>query len=116
MCQASRVLMEPIAKVTLNIPDDIVGNVNRELLQRRNEIQAIEQVGDLTTITTKAPVAAMFGFASSIRSASGGRVLWASENVGFQRVPPEMLTNVVAEIRTRKGLKPEPYDEAYYAA
>jgi len=116
MCQAGRVLMEPIAKVTLNIPDDIVGNVNRELLQRRNEIQAIEQVGDLTTITTKAPVAAMFGFASSIRSASGGRVLWASENVGFQRVPPEMLTNVVAEIRTRKGLKPEPYDEAYYAA
>jgi elongation factor 2 len=116
MCQAGRVLMEPIAKVILNIPDDIVGNVNRELLQRRNEIQSIEQVGDLTTITTKAPVAAMFGFASSIRSASGGRVLWASENTGFQRVPPEMLTNVVAEIRTRKGLKPEPYDEAYYAA
>jgi elongation factor 2 len=116
MCQAGRVLLEPIAKVTLNVPDDIVGNVNRELLQRRNEIQAIEQVGDLTTITTKAPVAAMFGFASSIRSASGGRVLWASENVGFQRVPPELIGQVVAEIRTRKGLKPEPYDEAYYAA
>ena len=116
MCQAGRVLLEPIAKITLNVPDDIVGNVNRELLQRRNEIKAIEQVGDLTTITTKAPVAAMFGFASSIRSASGGRVLWASENTGFQRVPPELLNQVVAEIRTRKGLKPEPYDEAYYAA
>ncbi|MGQ9582656.1 MAG: elongation factor EF-2 [Thermoplasmatota archaeon] len=116
MCQAGRVLLEPMVKVTLNVPDDIVGNVNRELLQRRNEIQSIEQVGDLTTITTRAPVAAMFGFASSIRSASGGRVLWGSENVGYQRVPPEMSASVVAEVRTRKGLKPEPYDEAYYAA
>jgi elongation factor 2 len=116
MCQAGRVILEPMSKVTLNVPDDIVGNVNRELLQRRNEIQAIEQVGDLTTIITKAPVAAMFGFASSIRSASGGRVLWASENTGFQRVPPELINTVVSEIRTRKGLKPEPYDEAYYAA
>jgi len=116
MCQANRVILEPIQKVTLNVPDDIVGNVNRELLQRRNEIQAIEQVGDLTTIITKAPVAAMFGFASSVRSASGGRVLWASENIGFRNIPPEMKMQVVAEIRTRRGLKPEPYDEAYYAS
>ena len=116
MCQANRVILEPIQKVTLNVPDDIVGNVNRELLQRRNEIQAIEQVGDLTTIITKAPVAAMFGFASSVRSASGGRVLWASENIGFRMIPSDMKTQVVAEIRTRKGLKPEPYDEAYYAS
>ncbi|MEM2977113.1 MAG: formate--tetrahydrofolate ligase, partial [Thermoplasmata archaeon] len=116
MCQAGRILLEPIVKVTLNVPDDIVGNVNRELLQRRNEIQSIEQVGDLTTIITKAPVAAMFGFASSIRSASGGRVLWGSENIGYQRVPPELSPSVIAEVRTRKGLKPEPYDESYYAA
>jgi elongation factor 2 len=43
-------------------------------------------------------------------------VLWNSENHGYQRVPPELQKDVVAKIRERKGLKPEPYDEAYYAS
>ncbi|MEM3342048.1 MAG: elongation factor EF-2, partial [Thermoplasmata archaeon] len=116
MVLGGRVLLEPIQKVTLNVPDDLVGNVNRELLQRRNEIVSIERVGDMTTITTKAPVAAMFGFASSIRSACGGRVLWATENIGFEEVPRDLVDKTVAEIRTRKGLKPEPYDLKYYSA
>lgn len=116
MCQAGRALLEPMQKVTINTPDDVVGSVNREMLQRRNEIQNITQVGDYTTITTRAPVAAMFGFASAIRSATAGRVLWSTESSGFAIVPRELSVKTVAEVRTRKGLKPEPYDEAYYAA
>jgi elongation factor 2 len=57
----------------------------------------------------------MFGFASAIRSATGGKVLWSSENEGYQRVPTELQRDVVAKIRERKGLKPEPYDANYYA-
>ncbi|EQD56647.1 translation elongation factor aEF-2 [mine drainage metagenome] len=58
----------------------------------------------------------MFGFASAIRGATGGKVLWSSENSGYERVPPELQPQVVAKIRERKGLKPEPYDANYYAA
>jgi elongation factor 2 len=57
----------------------------------------------------------MFGFASDVRSATQGRALWSTENSGFQQVPAELQKKVVAEIRTRKGLNPEPYDERYYA-
>jgi elongation factor 2 len=57
----------------------------------------------------------MFGFASDLRSATAGKVLWSTETFGFERLPGELQTTVVAEVRTRRGLKPEPYDAAYYA-
>ncbi|EQD77160.1 translation elongation factor aEF-2, partial [mine drainage metagenome] len=67
-------------------------------------------------IISKIPVAGMFGFASAIRSATGGKVLWNSENEGYQRVPYELQADIVAKIRLRKGLKAEPYDENYYSS
>jgi elongation factor 2 len=57
----------------------------------------------------------MFGFAASIRSATSGRALWSTENAGFEPMPREVQEKVVSKIRERKGLKPEPYDAAYYS-
>ena len=116
MCQGNRVLLEPIQKVYVNVPTELVGSVTRELQQRRGLIVDMEQEEYQTIIHAKAPVAEMFGFASAIRSATGGRVLWSTENAGYERVPRELQPQIVRQIRERKGLKPEPYDEAYYAS
>ena len=116
MCQGNRILLEPIQKVYVNIPTELVGAVTRELQQRRGVIINMEQEEYQTIIHAKAPVAEMFGFASAIRSATGGRVLWSTENAGYERVPRELQPQVVRQIRERKGLKPEPYDESYYAS
>lgn len=115
ICQADRVLLEPIQHVFINVPTEEVGNVTRELQQRRGVILSIEQEDYQTSIVAKAPVAELFGFASAIRSATSGRVLWSTENAGYERVPRELQPEVVRKIRERKGLKPEPYDENYYA-
>jgi len=115
MCQAERILLEPIQKVFVNVPQDLMGNAIRDLQQRRGVIDDMKQEGDATVIHARAPVAEMFGFAASIRSATSGRALWSTENAGFERVPKDLQPEVVSEIRTRKGLKPEPYDTAYYA-
>ncbi len=116
MCQGKRVLMEPVQKVFINVPQSIMGSVTNEIQQRRGVVEEMNMEGDDILIIAKVPVAGMFGFASAIRGATGGKVLWSSENAGYQRVPPEIQKEVVAKIRTRKGLKPEPYDEAYYAS
>ena len=116
MCQAERILLEPIQNVFLNVPTEEVGNVTRELQQRRGVILSIEQEEYQTTIVAKAPVAELFGFASAIRSATSGRVLWSTENAGYERVPRELQDQVVRKIRERKGLKPEPYGEDYYSS
>jgi elongation factor 2 len=115
MCQAGRVLYEPIQKVFINVPEDQMGNAIREMQQRRGLIEDMRQEGDITTVQGKCPVGEMFGFAASIRSATSGRALWSTENSGFETMPRDVQEKVVSQIRERKGLKPEPYDAAYYA-
>ena len=115
MCLGDRVLLEPIQKVFINVPQDYMGDAVRELQSRRGVIEDIKQEEENAVVVAKAPVAEMFGFASAIRSVTQGRALWSTENAGFVQVPTELQAKVVAEIRTRKGLKPEPYDAAYYS-
>jgi elongation factor 2 len=116
MCQAGRVLYEPIQNVFINVPEDMMGNAIREIQQRRGIIEDMKQEGDMTTVQGKCPVAEMFGFAASIRSATSGRALWSTENSGFEEMPREVVDKTVPKIRERKGLKPEPYDASYYSA
>ena len=115
MCQGGRVLLEPKQNVFINVPQDMMGSATREMQQRRGVIEDMRQDGELSVIQSKVPVAEMFGFASSIRSATTGKALWSTENAGFEKLPRELQGEVVKAIRTRKGLKPEPYDEAYYS-
>ncbi|MCL4323942.1 MAG: elongation factor EF-2 [Candidatus Thermoplasmatota archaeon] len=115
MCLAGRTLLEPLSKVTVNVPQEVLSGATRELQRRRGEILDMTQVGDLNTVIAKVPVAELFGFASDLRSATAGKVLWSTENMGVARIPGDLQTQVVSEVRQRRGLKPEPYDAAYYA-
>jgi elongation factor 2 len=111
---ADFMLLEPIQKVFINTPQEVMGNVSRELNQRRAVIIDMKTERDMVNIEAKAPVAEMFGFASAIRSATGGRVLWSTENIGFEPLPRELQDKITRQIRERKGLKPEPYPPEYY--
>ena len=115
MCQAGRILYEPVQKVFINVPQDLMGDAIREIQQRRGIIEDMKQEGDMATVQGKCPVGEMFGFAASIRSATSGRALWSTENAGFEPMPREVQEKIVPQIRGRKGLKPEPYDATYYA-
>jgi elongation factor 2 len=115
MCLGGRVLLEPLQKVTVNVPQEVLSGATRELQRRRGEILDMTNVGDLQTIVAKVPVAELFGFASDIRSATAGKVLWSTESLGFEILPTELQSKVVGEVRQRRGLKPEPYDAAYYS-
>src|SRR5438876_624938 len=116
MVLAGRILLEPIQKVFINVPQDFMGSAIGEIQSRRGVIEDISQEGEITVIHAKAPVSEMFGFASAVRSATQGRALWSTENAGFESVPSNLQGEVVRAIRTRKGLPPDPYDAADYAA
>ena len=107
-------ILEPMQKVFINTPQELMGDASKELNQRRSEVKDMKTEGDSVIIEAKAPVAEMFGFASAIRSATGGRVLWNTENTGFEPLPRQLQDDVVKQIRERKGLKPEPYPASYY--
>ncbi|MEK6985977.1 MAG: elongation factor EF-2 [Candidatus Thermoplasmatota archaeon] len=115
MTIAGTVLIEPMQKAVVTVPDTVMGGATGEFQRRRGLILDMSQEGDSTTIEAKVPVAEMMGFAGAIRSATGGRVLWSTENIGFENLPPELQEKVTKTIRERKGLKPEPYPASYYA-
>lgn len=114
MTTAGTILLEPMQKVYVSIPQELMGNVSRELQQRRATVADITAEKDMTIIHGKAPVAEMFGFATAIRSATGGRVLWNTENIGFESLPKQLQEKITRQIRERKGLKPEPWTAEHY--
>jgi len=116
MCQGERILLEPKQKVFIDVPSNIMGNVTVEIQQRRGEIIDMTQDGSNTKIEAKTPVSEMFGFSGDIRSATGGKALWSTEHGGFERVPKNLQSEIVREIRERKGLNPDPFNESHYSS
>ena len=115
MIRARTVLMEPMQRSHVSVPNDWLGQVTREITNRRGIIEDMPSEGEATTVIGTLPVAETFGFSNDIRAASQGRAVWNSENTGFEILPPQLFDKVVGEIRTRKGLKPDPNPESYYA-
>ncbi|ASJ02891.1 elongation factor EF-2 [Thermococcus profundus] len=111
MMKANPVLYEPYQKVIINIPYEYMGPVSREINQRRGQLIDMRQEGEVMIIIAEAPVAEMFGFAGALRSATSGKALWSTEHAGFKRVPSELATNIIRQIRQRKGLDPNPPKE-----
>ncbi|AGI47394.1 translation elongation factor 2 (EF-2/EF-G) [Thermoplasmatales archaeon BRNA1] len=115
MCEAGRVLLEPMQKIFISVPPDYTGSVISLITQRRGSILDMGQDGADSTVQAKCPVSDMFGFTADIRGATQGRALWSTENAGFEVMIPDLQNKVVGEIRNRKGLSAEPYDAKYYS-
>ncbi|MHC1635627.1 MAG: elongation factor EF-2 [Candidatus Methanospirareceae archaeon] len=110
---ADATFLEPMQEVFINVPQNLFGNVAKELQSRRGQIMDIRNEGELAIIKAKAPVAEMFGFAGDIRSATEGRALWSTEFAGFEPIPQTLFYDKVMEVRKRKGMKlemPKPSD------
>jgi len=105
--QAQPTLLEPYQKLFITVPQDMLGNVTREIQGRRGQIIEMRTEGDMVTVIAKAPVKEMFGFAGSIRSATSGKAIRSTEHAGFEQVPQGLLENFILEVRKRKGLKLE---------
>jgi elongation factor 2 len=114
MMLAKPTLLEPLQKVFINTPSEYMGACTREIQNRRGQIVDMNQDRDMVSIESKVPVAEMFGFAGDIRSAAEGRCLWSTEMAGFERLPGELQSKIIREIRQRKGLSPEPYGPDHY--
>ena len=115
MMRAKTIILEPMQKAFVSVPNDWLGQVTREVTNRRGIIEDMPSEGEVTTVVGVLPIAETFGFSNDIRAASQGRAVWNTENLGFEMLPPQLFDKVVAQIRTRKGLKPEPNSESYYS-
>jgi len=114
MVRARSSLMEPMQKLQVSAPNDVMGGITRQITTRRGVIEDMPVDGNITTVIGRLPVAETFGFSNDIRAASQGRATWNTENAGFEMVPPQLFEKVTQEIRQRKGLKAEVPTESNY--
>jgi len=107
-------LLEPKQTLFITVPQDYMGNVSKELGQRRTQINEIKQEGDSSIFIAKAPVKELIGFSAAIRGATQGRAIWTAEYAGYEPLPREMQEQVIGEVRKRKGLDPKPKSAQYF--
>ncbi|MDE1850961.1 MAG: elongation factor EF-2 [Candidatus Micrarchaeota archaeon] len=109
MLMAGVTLLEPKQKFTVSIPQEYMSEVITLLQGRRGQVLNIEQERETATIIAKMPVAEVIkGFSNEMRSATKGKAIWYTEYLGFEKMPRELQSKVVREVRTRKGVPPEP--------
>lgn len=114
MLSSDPVIYEPKQKLYLSFPNEYLGAMTKELQNRRARLENIKTQGEETIITGIAPVKELIGFSQASRSVTQGKVIWTAEYAGYEKLPKELQKKVVTEIRTRKGMEPNPKDASYY--
>lgn len=108
------VIYEPKQKLYVSFPNDYLGAITKELQNRRARVEDIKTQGEETIWVGLAPVKELIGFSQAARSVTQGKAIWTAEYAGYEFLPHELQKKVVAEIRTRKGMEPEPKPAEYY--
>ena len=98
---ADPILLEPIMKVVVIVPDDYFGTVQGNLIARRGEIQGFEDRSGLKQINARVPLAEMFGYATDLRSQTQGRGQYVMEPDGYKPVPKSVAEKIISE-RSKK--------------
>jgi elongation factor G len=93
---ADPVLLEPIVRLTVSCPDDVVGDVIGDLNSRRGHPLGMEPKGSTTEVKAEVPMAEVLDYAPDLRSISGGRADFSMEFDRYEEVPAHLAAKVVA--------------------
>ena len=94
---ADPVLLEPIMKVTVIVPEEYMGDVIGDLNSRRGEIQGFEDRMGVKQINARVPLGDMFGYATDLRSKTQGRGQYVMEPHNYQAVPRNIAEKIMDE-------------------
>ena len=93
--EAGPVLLEPVMRLQVEVPQANFGVVQGQLLAKRGVITGCRAHGNLQVIDAKVPLAEMFGYSSEIRSATGGRGSFTLEPLSYERVPEQIAKDII---------------------
>lgn len=97
--KAKPVILEPIMKVEVVVPEKFMGDITGHLSSKRGQVEAMEERGDLRVVRAKVPLSEMFGYVTNLRSMTEGRGSSTMEFAEYAVVPP----NIEKEIAEKRG-------------
>ncbi|MEH2242131.1 elongation factor G [Nostoc sp.] len=95
--KASPVLLEPMMKVEVEVPENYLGDVMGDLNSRRGQIEGMGSEQGIAKVTAKVPLAEMFGYATDIRSKTQGRGIFSMEFSRYEEVPRNVAEAIIAK-------------------
>jgi elongation factor G len=93
--EAAPVLLEPVMRLQVIVPEANFGAVQGNLLGKRGLITDCRMHGNMRIIDAKVPLAEMFGYSSEIRSATAGRGTFTMEPLSYERVPEQIAKEII---------------------
>ena len=96
MRKADPVILEPIMKVTVTVPEEYMGDVIGDLNSRRGMIQGMEAVAGAQRIVAMVPLSEMFGYATDMRSKTQGRSQYVMEPDSYAEVPKSIADDIIS--------------------
>lgn len=96
-CKA--VLLEPIMKVEVTVPEEYMGDVMGMLNSRRGRIEGMDSRGGTQIIRAKVPLSEMFGYSTTLRSGTQGRGVFSMELSHYEEVPRTIAEEIVAKTK-----------------
>ncbi len=101
MRKADPVLLEPIMKVVVIVPEEYMGDVIGDINSRRGLMQGMEAVSGAQQINAQVPLSQMFGYATDLRSRTQGRGQYVMEPSHYAEVPKNIAEDIIST-RTKK--------------
>jgi len=95
LAQAGAVLLEPVMRLQITVPDAQFGAVQGNLMGKRGLITDSRIHGNVRIIDAKVPLAEMFGYSSEIRSITAGRGTFTMEPLNYERVPDNIAKEII---------------------
>jgi len=95
--RANPVLLEPVMKVEVEVPEAFVGDVIGDINARRGQLEGMTTEGGTSKVTAKVPLAEMFSYATDIRSKTQGRGIFTMEFSHYEEVPRNIAEAIIAK-------------------
>jgi elongation factor G len=99
--RAKPVLLEPVMKVEVVVPEDHMGPVTGDLKSRRGQIEEMEKRGSTQIIRATVPLSEMFGYATDLRSRTQGRASYTMHFLRYEQAPASVTEEVIAKLQGR---------------
>ncbi|MFH1178693.1 MAG: elongation factor G, partial [bacterium] len=94
--KAKAVILEPIMRVEVIVPEQFMGDITGNLSGKRGQIESTEERGMLKVIHAKVPLSEMFGYTTTLRSMTEGRGSMTMEFDHYDTVPQNIATGIIA--------------------
>jgi len=95
--KAKPVLLEPVMRVEVVVPDEYMGSVNGDLISRRGRLEGTEILGSAHIIKSMVPLSEMFGYATELRSRTQGRGAFTMHFGQYEEVPRSIAEEIVSK-------------------